>query len=93
MKCKNGRNEIRERNLDISEYSESTQVGVGTLQTSMREVADSLSQFKIEAEEQDGEVNLADVENLKQIQSATRIYREEEMQAMEETPEDVRASV
>ena len=87
--------EIRERNLDISEYSESTQVGVSSLKASMREVAESLSQFRIENEAKAaaGEVNLAEVEDLKQIQSATRIYREEEMQAMEEAPEEVRASV
>jgi len=84
--------EIRERNLDISEYSESTQVGVKSLKASMREVAESLSQFRIEREAGDGEVNIADVEDLRQIQSATRIYREEEMQAMEE-PAEQRASV
>ena len=86
--------EIRERNLDISEYSESTQVGVSSLQESMREVADSLSQFVIEhdASEPEGEVNIADVQDLTQIQSDTKIYREDEMQVMEET-EDVRASV
>jgi twitching motility protein PilJ len=86
--------EIRERNLDISEYSESTQVGVSSLQKSMRDVAESLSQFVIEhAEgELESELNIAKVENLKQIQGATKIYREEEMQAMEET-EEARASV
>ena len=86
--------EIRERNLDISEYSESTQVGVSSLQTSMREVAESLSQFVIEhaEEEIEGEVNIANVEDLTQIQGATKIYREEEMQAMEET-EEAKASV
>lgn len=84
--------EIRERNLDISEYSESTQVGVKALKASMRKVAENLSQFKIEQDEADGKVNIAEVEDLRQIQSATRIYREEEMQAMEKTPE-VRASV
>ncbi len=84
--------EIRERNLDISEYSESTQVGVSSLKTSMRDVAESLSQFRIESEAEDGEVNLAEVEDLRQIQSATKIYREDEMQAMEE-PEEQRASV
>ncbi len=84
--------EIRERNLDISEYSESTQVGVKSLMSSMREVAESLSQFKIAQDERDGQMNIAEVEDLKQIQSATRIYREEEMQAMEESP-DVRVSV
>ncbi|MCP4509841.1 MAG: hypothetical protein GY826_25990 [Fuerstiella sp.] len=42
--------DIRERNVDISEYSESTQVGVSALQQTMRQVADNLSQFKIESE-------------------------------------------
>lgn len=85
--------EIRERNLDISEYSESTQVGVSNLQASMREVAESLSQFKIEEDISgvEGEVNLANVEDLTQIQGATKLYREDEMQAME-SEEDTRAS-
>jgi len=85
--------EIRQRNLDISQYSESTQVGVSSLKASMRDVADSLSQFKIENEDGSGEINIADVEDLTSIQSATKIYKEEEMQALEETPEEVRASV
>ncbi|MCR9106775.1 MAG: methyl-accepting chemotaxis protein [Gammaproteobacteria bacterium] len=82
--------EIRERNLDISEYSESTQVGVSSLQDSMRAVAESLSQFKIEDEvgESESDVNLANVESLEQIQGATVLYREEEMQAMEEGQEE-----
>ncbi|MDX1732754.1 MAG: methyl-accepting chemotaxis protein [Halioglobus sp.] len=81
--------EIRERNLDISEYSESTQVGVSSLQDSMRNVAESLSQFKIEGDASgaDGDVNLASVESLKQIQGATKLYREQEMSAMETTEE------
>ncbi|GAB5451375.1 MAG: chemotaxis chemoreceptor PilJ [Halioglobus sp.] len=87
--------EIRERNLDISEYSESTQVGVKSLQDSMRNVAESLSQFKIEQDvgDADQEVGVTGVEDLRQIQSATKIYREEEMQAMEEPEEEARASV
>ena len=85
--------EIRERNLDISEYSESTQVGVSSLQDSMRAVAESLSQFKIEDAmgESEKDINLANVESLEQIQGATVLYREEEMQAMEDN-QDERAS-
>ena len=83
--------EIRERNLDISEYSESTQVGVSGLKASMRDVAENLRQFKIE-DEHAGEPAVADVENLKRIQSATKIYREEEMKALESAEEN-RASV
>lgn len=38
---------ISERNLDISEYSDCTQLGVGNLQKSMGDVARNLSQFKV----------------------------------------------
>ncbi len=75
---------IRERNLDISEYSESTQMGVSSLKASMRDVADSLSQFKIE-EVSEAERTMAAIEDLKKIQSARKIYREDEMKALEET--------
>ncbi len=75
---------IRERNLDISEYSESTQVGVGSLKVSMRDVAESLSQFKIE-ELSEAERTMAAIEDLKRIQGAKKIFREDEMKAMEET--------
>jgi hypothetical protein len=74
---------IRERNLDISEYSESTLVGVGSLKTSMRDVADSLSQFRIE-EVTETDRTLAAIEDLKKIQGARRVYREEEMTALEQ---------
>jgi twitching motility protein PilJ len=73
---------IRERNLDISEYSESTLVGVSSLKTSMRDVADSLSQFKIE-EISEAERTMAAIEDLKKIQSARKVYREDEMTALE----------
>ncbi|MEZ5503588.1 MAG: methyl-accepting chemotaxis protein [Halioglobus sp.] len=85
------RDAIRERNLDISEYSESTQVGVSSLKNSMRDVADSLSQFKIE-EVSEAERTLAAIEDLKKLQAAKKVYREEEMKAMEQ-PQVVRASV
>ena len=75
---------VRERNLDISEYSESTQMGVSSLKASMRDVADSLSQFKIE-EVSEAERTMAAIEDLKKIQSARKIYREDEMKALEET--------
>ncbi|MEM9255767.1 MAG: methyl-accepting chemotaxis protein [Pseudomonadota bacterium] len=74
--------EIRERNVDISQYSESTQVGVSSLKTSMRDVAESLSQFKIEDE--NAQPAVAGVEELKPVSGAKKVYREEEMQAMEE---------
>ena len=83
--------EIRERNLDISEYSESTQVGVSGLKTSMRDVEENLSQFKIEGAPA-SDAGPADVDELKKIQSATKIYGEDEMSALEST-EESRASV
>jgi methyl-accepting chemotaxis protein len=83
--------EIRERNLDISEYSESTQVGVGSLKTSMCDVAKNLRQFKIEKARGD-EQGIAAVEDLKHIQDTSQIYREEEMSALE-SAEETRASV
>jgi methyl-accepting chemotaxis protein len=82
---------IRERNLDISEYSESTQVGVGSLKASMRELAESLSQFRIE-EVSETERTLAAIEDLKKIQTAKKVYREEEMNVLEHT-KVARASV
>ena len=83
--------EIRERNLDISEYSESTQVGVSGLKSSMRDVEENLSQFKIEGAPET-HAGPADVDDLKKIQSATKIYGEDEMSALEST-EESRASV
>ncbi len=73
---------IRERNLDISEFSESTLVGVSSLTASMREVAESLSQFRIE-EITEAERTLAAIEDLKKVQGERKVYREEEMTALE----------
>ena len=83
--------EIRERNLDISEYSESTQVGVTSLQDSMRDVAKSLGQFRID-DENNVELNLSSVEKVTPVQAAKRVYNENEMKALEET-EEARVSV
>jgi len=75
---------IRERNLDISEYSESTKDGVSALKSSMRDVAENLSQFKID-EVSEAERTLAAIEDLKKMQGARKIYREDEMKALEES--------
>ena len=77
--------QIRERNLDISEYSESTQVGVKSLKTSMREVAESLSQFKI-VEPTGDEPASASIDMLKQP-AAGLLLDEEEMQAIDDLQE------
>lgn len=78
--------QIRERNLDISQYSESTQVGVASLKSSMQDVAENLRQFKIERDGV-GEMKVPELRDLRKIQQATRVYREEEMQALEEATE------
>ena len=62
---------IRERNLDISEYSESTQTGVSGLKTSMRDVAESLGQFKIEQVSESDRARAA-IEELRYLQSAKK---------------------
>ena len=80
----NSMDAIRERNLDISEYSESTQTGVSSLKASMRDVAESLSQFKIE-QISEADRAMAAIEELKYLQSAKKVYREDEMKALEET--------
>ena len=83
--------EIRERNLDISEYSESTQVGVGSLKASMRDVAKNLRQFKIEQKRGD-DLEVSAVDDLKHLKNAKKIYAEEEMKALE-TAKETLASV
>ncbi|MEP4486250.1 MAG: methyl-accepting chemotaxis protein [Halioglobus sp.] len=75
--------EIRERNIDISEYSEFTQIGVSSLQKSMHEVADNLSQFRIEQTNRQQLDDMAKLEELQQMQDATKIYGEAEMSALE----------
>jgi methyl-accepting chemotaxis protein len=84
---------IRDRNLEISEFSEFTQIGVSALQKSMREVAENLSQFKI------GEVGVAETQNvvepeeLAPVNVPSQVYVEAEMTAMEETPAENKVSV
>jgi methyl-accepting chemotaxis protein len=82
---------IRERNLDISQYSESTQVGVASLKSSMQDVSENLRQFRIEQEAGEAPVP-PEVADMKKFQQATRIYQENEMKALEDT-EEARASV
>ena len=83
--------EIRERNLDISQYSESTQVGVGSLKSSMQDVAENLRQFRIE-QAASSAISAPEVAEMKKFQKATRIYHEDEMKALEGT-EEAKASV
>ncbi len=86
----NSMSEIRERNVDISEYSEFTQIGVSSLQKSMRDVAQNLSEFKIEdLSMATSTPALKGPRDLEHLQEAGRVYKEEEMSALEEATEDV----
>ncbi len=76
----NSMSEIRDRNLEISEFSEYTQGGVGSLQNSMREVAQNLSQFKIEKSDT--------VDKPVRSAGASKIYEEAEMSALESAEEE-----
>jgi twitching motility protein PilJ len=79
---------ISERNLDISEYSEYTQVGVSNLQKSLREVAENLSQFRIEDDDVPAQTSVDEFNSLESLQGATKIYGEEEMSALESEQEN-----
>jgi len=76
----NSMSEIRKRNLQINEYSEFTQGGVGSLQKSMRDVAENLSQFKIEKS--------ANADGVTRSQGARKVYEEREMTALESASEE-----
>ncbi len=84
---------ISERNLDISEYSGYTQLGVGNLQKSMRDVAQNLSQFKVSGATVSVDSTLSGIEELEPVQGAPRIYREEEMRSLENEAVEEQASV
>lgn len=84
--------QIRERNLEISRFSESTQLGVTSLQESMREASRSLGQFRIDSRASLPEEDLEETAELEHIPAATRVYREEDMSALE-VADAVRATV
>ncbi|MEH6515615.1 MAG: methyl-accepting chemotaxis protein [Halioglobus sp.] len=79
----NSMSEIRERNVDISEYSEFTQIGVSSLQKSMRDVAKNLSEFKIEETSGTQASRVSGPRDLESLQVAETVYQEEEMSALE----------
>ncbi len=76
----NSMTEIRKRNFEISEYSEYTQGGVGSLQDSMRDVAESLSQFKIEQDDKEATIS--------RNSTAKQVYGEREMADLELADEE-----
>ncbi len=75
--------EIRERNLEIGELSESNKAGVSALQICVGEVAQGLEQFRTEADSAYQRAMPGEVEELETVRNATRVYREEEMTALE----------
>ena len=81
----------RERNLDISEYSESTQVGVKSLQASMRDVAENLSQFRID-EDGSPDLALSNVEEMKSFKGTKKVFQETQMKNLEGSTEESQAS-
>jgi twitching motility protein PilJ len=84
--------QIRERNLEIGKFSESTRVGVGRLQRTMRDASESLGKFKAGGAAVHSDGMNAELDELEPIGVATRVYREEDMSALE-TSEQARASV
>jgi twitching motility protein PilJ len=84
--------QIRERNLEIGKFSESTRVGVGRLQRTMRDASESLGKFKAGGAAVHSDGMNAELDELEPIGVATRVYREEDMSALEAS-EQARASV
>jgi methyl-accepting chemotaxis protein PixJ len=74
---------IRERNQEISDISEFTQIGVSALQKSMRDVAENLSQFKIGEQPAGHDMSASEPEQLEPIRSASQVYGEVEMSELE----------
>jgi len=84
--------QIRERNLEIGKFSETTQRGVARLQKSMRDASDSLGQFKADSGPETAAAPSSEPDDLETIGVASRVYREEDMSALE-SAERARASV
>jgi methyl-accepting chemotaxis protein len=84
---------IRDRNLEISEFSEFTQIGVSALQKSMREVAENLSQFKIGDSNASEPQAVAEPEDVAAVPVAAQVYDEAEMTELEDQPARTNVSV
>jgi len=84
--------QIRERNIEIGKFSESTRIGVGRLQRTMRDASESLGKFKAGGGVSRGDTSSAERDELESIGVAPRVYREEDMSALEAS-EQARASV
>lgn len=84
--------QIRERNKEIGKFSEATRLGVSRLQRSMRDAAESLGQFRIDVGAEVADSSVGELEELEPIAAAARVYREEDMSALE-SEEQKRATV
>jgi twitching motility protein PilJ len=84
--------QIRERNVEISKFSEATQKGVIKLQRTMRDASESLGQFRIDEHAVVPVERISELDELENIPASTRIYREEDMSALE-AADRARASV
>lgn len=84
--------QIRERNMEIGKFSEATRLGVARLQRSMRDASDSLGRFRTEGGVTVPEAAVAERDELEPIGAAARVYREEDMSALE-SAEQNRATV
>ena len=84
--------QIRERNTEIGKFSEGTRLGVGRLQRAMRDASESLGKFKAGGAAAPGNDMSAELDEVEPIGVAPRVYREEDMSALE-TSEQARASV
>ena len=88
----NSMTQIRERNIEIGKFSESTRLGVGRLQRTMRDASASLGKFKAGGAVNPAKDVSAELDELEPIGVAPRVYREEDMSALEAS-EQARASV
>lgn len=84
--------QIRERNLEIGKFSESTRIGVAGLQKTMRDVSQSLDRFRSGSKPLAAAFGPAGVEELEPIGAVPRVYLEEDMSALEGATQ-ARASV
>lgn len=84
--------QIREYSVEMGKLSDATRTGVGRLQRSMHQAVSGLGQFRVDDSAVAGESTPAVVEELDSIAVSSRVYREEDMSALEEA-QGARASV
>ena len=74
---------MREGNLEIGKFSETSQVGVTRLQKSMRDASESLRQFRIDSDSESGGVSVAELDELERVRKAKKVSREDEVSNLE----------